>query len=89
VREGRNVSVRCLLHPDKRRSAVIDTIENLYFCHTCSQGGNAVNIVMIKEGVEFKDAHRIAVDIAEKSGVGVHGKSQRAGVKLPRRTWDI
>ena len=41
VREGKSVSVRCCLNSDSRRSAVINTYDNLYFCHTCGKGGNA------------------------------------------------
>jgi len=53
VREGRSASVRCCIHPDKRRSAVINTYDNLFFCHTCGKGGNAVNVVGIIENLEF------------------------------------
>ncbi len=89
VREGKNVSVRCFLHPDKRRSAVIDTVKQVYYCHTCAQGGNAINIVMIKEGVDKKDAYKIAVGIAGQGGEGVSRGAKRRGHSLPRRTWDI
>ena len=68
VREGQNVSVKCCLHSDTRRSAVIDTYNNLYFCHTCGKGGNAVNIVCIIENLEFGDGLKRAVEIAEGSG---------------------
>ena len=51
VREGRNVSVRCCIHNDTRRSAVIDTYGNLYFCHTCGKGGSALDVIMEKEGI--------------------------------------
>ncbi len=47
VREGKSASVRCCLHSDSRRSAVINTYDNLYFCHTCGKGGNAANLVCI------------------------------------------
>lgn len=91
VREGRNVSVRCFLHPDKRRSAVIDTINQVFYCHTCAQGGNAINIVMIKEGVDKRDAYKIATGIIERAGLtlprGAAGKSR--GNSVSRRTWTI
>ena len=51
VREGRACSVRCVLHNDSRRSAVINTKDNLYFCHTCGKGGNAVNIISLIENM--------------------------------------
>ena len=47
VKEGKAASVRCVMHGDSRRSAVMNTYDNLYFCHTCGKGGNAVNVVMV------------------------------------------
>jgi len=56
VKEGRASSVRCVMHDDSRKSAVMNTVENLYFCHTCGKGGNTINVVMEKESLGFKDA---------------------------------
>ena len=89
VKEGRNVSVKCCMHSDTRRSAVIDTYGNLYFCHTCGKGGSAIDVVMEKEGMGFKDAVNRAEEIATGSGHTLQSKSKRAGRKLSRRTWDI
>ena len=89
VREGRACSVRCVLHSDSRRSAVINTQENLYFCHTCGKGGNAVNIISIKENMEFKDALARAVEILTRSGNPIQQRSKRGGNKVSRRSWDI
>jgi DNA primase len=89
VREGRAVSVRCALHTDSRRSAVINTIDNLYFCHTCGKGGNAVNIVCILENLEFKDGLKRAIEIAEGSGVAVRTGDKSRGSRRASRTWDI
>ncbi len=79
VREGRACSVRCVMHDDSRKSAVINTVENLYFCHTCGKGGNTVNVVMEKESLGFKDALASAVltnaavegDTASDATIGV------------------
>ena len=89
VREGRSSSVRCVLHDDSRRSAVINTKDNLYYCHTCGKGGNAVNIISIKENMEFKDALARAVEILTRSGNPVQQGSKRRGGKVSRRSWDI
>ena len=89
VREGRAVSVRCALHSDSRRSAVINTVENLYFCHTCGKGGNAVNIVCILENLEFKDGLKRAVEIAKGVGAEVRPSNKSRGSRRPSRTWDI
>lgn len=89
VREGRGASVRCVIHNDTRRSAVMNTYDNLYFCHTCGKGGNAVNIVSLLENLEFKDALTRAIEIITTSGQSLQQVSKRSGRRLPRRTWDI
>ena len=89
VREGRAVAVRCALHSDSRRSAVINTVENLYFCHTCGNGGNAVNIVCILENLEFKDGLKRAVEIAKGVGSEVRSSNKSRGSSRASRTWNI
>ena len=89
VREGKSASVRCCLHSDSRRSAVINTYDNLYFCHTCGKGGNAVNLVCILENLEFKDGLKRAVEIATGSGAAIRQGNKSGGVKRARRTWDL
>ena len=88
VKEGRSASVRCCMHNDSRRSAVINTYDNLYFCHTCGKGGTSINVVMEKENLEFKDAVKRAGEIIG-SGVGVQQLSRRSNRKISRRTWNI
>jgi DNA primase len=89
VREGRNVSVRCCIHNDTRRSAVIDTYGNLYFCHTCGKGGSGLDIIMEKEGIGFKDAVERADEILAGGGNAVRSESKRRNRAVPRRTWNI
>ena len=89
VREGRAVAVRCALHSDSRISAVINTVENLYFCHTCGKGGNAVNIVCILENLEFKDGLKRAVEIAKGVGSEVRSSNKSRGSSRASRTWNI
>jgi DNA primase len=89
VREGKNLPVRCVLHNDSRKSAVIDTKDNLYYCHTCGKGGNAVNIISIKENMEFKDALARAIEIITGSGGSIQQGSKRRGGGISRRSWDI
>ena len=89
VKEGRASSVRCVMHDDSRKSAVINTYENLYFCHTCGKGGSSVAIVMEKENLEFKDAVKRAVEIVTGSGHTLQSKHRRGNAGLSRRTWNI
>ena len=89
VREGKAVSVRCCLHSDSRRSAVINTYDNLYFCHTCGKGGNAANLVCILENMEFNDGLKRAVEIAEGSGAAIRTGNKSRGSRRASRTWNI
>jgi len=89
VREGRNVSVKCVLHNDSRRSAVIDTDKNVYFCHTCGKGGNAANLVCILENVEFKDGLKRAIEIAAGIGAAIRSSNKSRNPSRASRTWDI
>jgi DNA primase len=87
VKMGKNVSVRCCIHDDTRRSAVIDTYENLYFCHTCGKGGTAVDIIMEKEGLGYKDAVSRADEIIAGNGGAVQSEHRRRNRSVSRRTW--
>jgi len=89
VREGKSSSVRCVLHSDSRRSAVINTIDNLYYCHTCGKGGNAVNLVCILENMEFNDGLKRAVEIAAGSGATIRSGNKSGNSSRARRTWDL
>ena len=87
VRHGHNVSVKCFMHKDSHKSAVIDTVNNLYYCHTCSQGGNGYNLIMIQEQVDFKDAFKRAQTILTGSGSPLLDGKKSSHRTLPRRTW--
>lgn len=89
VKEGRAASVKCVMHNDGRRSAVINTYENLYFCHTCGKGGNAVNVVMEMESLEFKDALKRALEIDAGSGNEVRRSDRRGNARVSKRTWNL
>ena len=89
VREGKAASVKCVMHNDSRRSAVMNTYDNLYYCHTCGKGGNAVNVVMVMEELEFKDALERALEITVGSGKQIRGSNRRGNSKVSRRTWNI
>lgn len=89
VREGKSVSVRCCLHNDSRRSAVMNTYDNLYYCHTCGKGGNAANIVCILENLEFNDGLKRAIEIAAGIGATIRSANKSRGSSRASRTWDI
>ena len=89
VREGKSAAVRCCLHSDSRRSAVINTYDNLYYCHTCGKGGNAANIVCLIENLEFNDGLKRAIEIASGSGKQIRSANKSGGSRRALRTWDL
>jgi DNA primase len=89
IRQGKSASVKCCIHDDSRRSAVMNTYDNLYYCHTCGKGGTGVQVVMEKEGLDFKDALKRATEIAASGGYEVRTKFGRSNRKVLRRSWDI
>ena len=51
---GRWTKIRCPFHDDRRPSASVNA---LYFrCHACGMHGDAIQLVMEKEGIGFKEA---------------------------------
>ena len=89
VREGKAASIRCFMHDDSRRSAVLNTYDNLVLCHTCGKGGNAVSVVMIMEKLEFKDALKRAIEISTGGSQSLRGSDRRGHAKVSKRTWNI
>ena len=89
VKEGKSASVKCCMHDDSRRSAVMNTYDNLYYCHTCGKGGSSIDVVMEKENLGFKDAAKRATEIVTGSGHSLQSGSNRRGSRVSRRTWNI
>ncbi len=78
VKEGISKPVRCFMHRDAHRSAVMTTAghnEGLYFCHTCGKGGDGYNLIMIMEGCDFVTAKQRAAAISPSASGEVSRKS--------------
>ena len=72
-RPGRtSQKVRCLIHSDMDPSMNVDLAEGLWFCHACGEGGTALDLVMMKEGVDRNGARAFATDNGI-SGAGEDG----------------
>jgi hypothetical protein len=89
---------KCPFHGDRSASASVNTILNVFVCHTCDMKGNATQLIMKKENCSYGDALRRAEEVAGK-GAGnvrvssdgsrrVSGRSgNRSGSRALRRTW--
>jgi len=53
---GRILSGRCPFHNERTPSFKIYTDKNSFWCYGCSQGGTAVDYIMIRDDVDFLEA---------------------------------
>ena len=72
--------IRCAFHGDRNASGRVrsdDSTEQVYYCHAYREcpNGNAVQIIMKKEGLAYRDA---VIRATEITGVG-DGEVRRSG----------
>src|SRR5215475_9273771 len=59
---GGNVKGLCPFHDEKTPSFTVSAVRNVYFCHGCGAGGDAIRFVMDAEHLTFVEAiERLAV----------------------------
>src|SRR5574342_78767 len=89
---------KCPFHGDRSASASVNSIINVFVCHTCDMKGNATQLIMKKENCSYGDALSRAKEVAGKGagdvrvspggGKRVSGRSgNRSGSRARRRTW--
>ncbi|ATW69380.1 DNA primase [Streptomyces phage Manuel] len=89
---------KCPFHGDRSASASVNTIINVFVCHTCDMKGNATQLIMKKENCSYGDALRRAEEVAGKGAGDVQrapvgsrrlsgGSRNRSGSRALRRTW--
>jgi DNA primase len=49
-------NMRCPVHEERVASASMNVNKGLWHCHACGAGGTAVNIVMAREQLDYKQA---------------------------------
>jgi DNA primase len=49
-------AIRCPAHDDRHASASANGGNGLWHCHACGASGNAVHIIMAKEGLDYQGA---------------------------------
>ncbi|AUG87455.1 DNA primase [Streptomyces phage Treat] len=89
---------KCPFHGDRSASASVNTILNVFVCHTCDMKGNAVQLIMKEGNKSYVDALRRAEEVAGQSAGDVRqspdggrrvsgGSRNRSGSRALRRTW--
>jgi len=69
-------SIKCEKHGDTHNSASISEEAEFIFCHACDFKGDAINVVMIYEGVSFGEAKSRCTEI---TGSDIQATARRGG----------
>ena len=58
VRKGKEFVVPCPLHHDHTPSLQLNAVKQVWYCHPCGIGGDALHLLMRVRGIEFAEAVR-------------------------------
>ena len=81
-----NQKVKCPFHEDTHASASVNLGEGVFKCFGCEASGDAIALLMTQEGMEFREAKRVAQELADRAGTSVSRSSDTGGGFLPRRS---
>lgn len=57
---SRKRMVPCPLHEDKTPSCSVNYSKGVWNCHSCGEGGTSWDLIMLKQGLDFKGAKEFA-----------------------------
>jgi len=72
--------INCPFHPDRHASATVNNDVNAFNCFACEVSGDLYKIIMIQEGINFREAKSRAEEITGTSDITLSTSS-----KLGRR----
>ena len=78
------VTLKCPFHSDTHQSGSVNLDNNIYICFACGVQGNSLQIVAQQEGVDLREAKRIAEGIVGVSEPEVRSK-HLSGRRLPQK----
>lgn len=82
-RDYGQVNLRCPFHDDSHQSATANLDSNVFICFACGVQGNSIQIIKEREGVDYREAVRIAEGITGQGDREVRGK-HLSGSRLPQ-----
>ena len=65
-RRGKDFVGLCPFHQEKTPSFSVSPSKQRFYCQGCKKGGNAIDFVMLRDRIEFKDGLRL---LAEAAGI--------------------
>ena len=82
-RDHGQVNLKCPFHSDTHQSGTANLDENIFICFACGVKGNSIQLVAQKEGVNIREAKRIAEKFAGSSDTKIFSKHLSGG-RLPQ-----
>ena len=79
------INLRCPFHGDSHQSGTANLDKNIFICFACGVQGNSLQLICQQEGVDIREAKRIAEGITGTSSTQVRGKYSSGG-GLPRKS---
>lgn len=78
------VNLKCPFHSDTHQSGSANLNNNIFICFACGMQGNSLQIISKQEGVNIREAKRIAERVVGQSNGKVRGKHLSGG-SLPKK----
>ena len=78
------VNLRCPFHSDTHQSGSANLDKNIFICFACGVQGNSLQVISKYEGVNIREAKRIAEGIVGESNGEVQSKHLSGG-RLPKK----
>ena len=77
------VNLRCPFHSDTHQSGSANLDKNIFICFACGVQGNSLQVISKYEGVNIREAKRIAEGIVGESNGEIQSKHLSGG-RLPK-----
>ena len=85
LRQGHGqVNLKCPFHSDTHQSGSANLDDNIFICFACGVQGNSLQIISQREGVNIREAKRIAEGFTQQGDSQVRGKHLSGG-RLPKK----
>jgi DNA primase len=80
-KRGKDYVGLCPFHQEKSPSFAVNPEKQVFYCYGCKKGGNAIQFVMDRDRVEFRDALKILADEA-RIELPSFGNKEKHGERL-------
>lgn len=86
TRKGNRFWGLCPFHNEKTPSFTVSLERNMYYCFGCQSGGDMINFVMKRDGLDFKEALQL---LAARAGVEIKSAVTHRGADKRKRIIEI